>query len=210
MRRAPLLLLAGVVTACGNTSVDLGAGGEDGDAPAGSGGHAVATTTTTTSGVGGAGGGIPDWTCHDGAVCDFPLEVGTGVDEEHFVLAEPGAEVTLIQGPQGGYHIWIGYRCRDCTDQHLVTYGLRDPTTGEWSYLGEPLTGIINLDPGPDGSKQRPGLYGLVSGAEVAGQPLLLDVFADDQQGHQAQSIIEVIPSEPVPWDCPMRDPEQC
>lgn len=49
-------------------------------------------------------------------------EVMVGSGEHAFTPADEGVRITA--GPQGGYHIWIGLRCRDLGPQITVYYGV--------------------------------------------------------------------------------------
>jgi len=59
---------------------------------------------------------------------DDPFQVGSGEDEFEDVI---GDEVDVISGDQGGQHIWISIRCRDCGPSGTVRFGVIDVKTGE-------------------------------------------------------------------------------
>jgi len=59
------------------------------------------------------------------------FEVGGG--SSCFERIAPGQTVSpLIQGAQGGYHVWVGVGCSDCPRDVVLRYGLRDPVTHAW------------------------------------------------------------------------------
>jgi len=107
----------------GSTTTTSGGGqGQGGTTTNGSGGAGGATTTTTTS-TGGSGGG---------PMCEAPagvsdFEIGTGAT--CFETLAPLDIVPLNQGPQGGYHVWLGIGCTDCGDTPVLTWGALDPDT---------------------------------------------------------------------------------
>lgn len=56
------------------------------------------------------------------------FEVGTGAGA--FQELSPGATVPIIEGGQGGYHIWISVRCGTCGPALTLDYGVDDAETG--------------------------------------------------------------------------------
>ena len=56
-----------------------------------------------------------------------PYEVGTG--EKCFERLAAEADIPLINGPQGGYHLWLAVGCEDCGDKAHLKYGARSETT---------------------------------------------------------------------------------
>ncbi len=57
------------------------------------------------------------------------FEAGTG--EVCFERVEDGGTIPLMEGPQGGWHIWLAVGCTDCgTSAHLRAV-VTDPTDGE-------------------------------------------------------------------------------
>lgn len=76
-------------------------------------------------------------------LCDPPdspadFEVGTG--EKCFERLAAEAEIPLIRGPQGGYHLWLAVGCADCGDKPHLKYGARS------SDSEEPLPGTYVAD----------------------------------------------------------------
>lgn len=95
------------------------------------------------------------------------FEVGTG--EPCFLAIEDGTVVPLIGGPQGGYHIWLGVRCRDCGAYETVTFGVRDPATDTF-VNGSSQTAVLELEQGA-GYSQRGGVVAYVPGYEFDSGP---------------------------------------
>lgn len=72
------------------------------------------------------------------------FEIGTGAGA--FQELSAGATVPIIEGGQGGYHIWISARCGTCGPEITLSYGVDDAETGalisrtglqEWERLEE-------------------------------------------------------------------------
>lgn len=57
------------------------------------------------------------------------LEAGGG--QSCFASLAEGQSIALIAGPQGGYHVWVGLRCRGCASSGWVDFGVQDMETGE-------------------------------------------------------------------------------
>src|SRR5690606_4066888 len=90
-------------------------------------------------GAGGAGGATPPSSAgRGGGGCADPadpavFEIGTG--QTCFERLTAGQTVAAIQGPQGGFHLWLAVGCADCGAQAVVRYGVKDPATQDW-YAG--------------------------------------------------------------------------
>jgi hypothetical protein len=66
--------------------------------------------------------------------CTPPAEtpdfaIGTG--ELCFTPLADGDVVPMMNGPQGGYHLWLAIGCTDCGEAVQVSYKLLDPETKE-------------------------------------------------------------------------------
>ncbi|MEZ4310514.1 MAG: hypothetical protein R3F14_20925 [Polyangiaceae bacterium] len=65
--------------------------------------------------------------------------------------------VPLMNGPQGGYHVWLSVGCEDCKNPLVLKYGAHDPATGE------PFTGTGDLQAAvPLSSGEWPQKAGLI------------------------------------------------
>lgn len=64
-----------------------------------------------------------------GCAAEPVVVVGTGATS--FEELDPGGEVELAAGPQGGYHVFLGVRCQALGPTVMVEYGVDDAETGE-------------------------------------------------------------------------------
>ena len=110
-------------------------------------------------------------------------EVGTG--EEGFESLEEGEEVSIIAGPQGGYHITTAARATGVEGETvLVTGTLRLAATGE--YLG-PGFSLAWPYEAVDGKVEATGLLNLLNDPEQArDQEVILSVGVEDDTGAEA------------------------
>ncbi len=128
-QRYALLFLASLgLAACqGSVTGSSANGGEGGSGEGGNGGNGGSTSTTSSSS-----------STSTGPACDTPagagkFEIGTG--EKCFEPLAEGDEIPLMNGPQGGYHVWLATGCTDCGTVVHFKYGAHDPATNM------PLTG---------------------------------------------------------------------
>jgi hypothetical protein len=84
-------------------------------------------------GSAGAGGSPP--------ACDPPADApafGVGTGEVCYEPVTAGSVVPLMNGPQGGYHVWVGIGCAgDCGGATILRYGIQDQTTGTYVIPGD-------------------------------------------------------------------------
>ncbi len=137
MRLLPLgaTALCLFATGCAATVVDGGAGGAT---------SATASSTSSTT----ASASATSSTGAGGAACDAPstpatFETGTG--ETCFERFAPLQTVPVMQGPQGGFHIWTAIGCSDCGLQPSVEYGIKDPATMTYYAGTYPSEAILDL-----------------------------------------------------------------
>lgn len=58
------------------------------------------------------------------------ISVGTGLSA--FEALDDGDSIDVVEGPQGGTHVWVGLQCDSCPgDSVRVTVGARD-SGGDW------------------------------------------------------------------------------
>ena len=147
--------------------------------------------------------------CPEDRTCDFVMELGIGVYEFGELL--PGDLVPVTLGPQGGYHIWLATRCRDCARQVLIEYGVRSSSDHVW-LLGQPLRGIVNQVE-EDGWQTTVGLYGLMPGSpntvDYVGLTFELEATIEDED-RTATRTVPIQISHVEVWDCPTSDPAEC
>lgn len=110
-------------------------------------------------------------------------EVGTGVDG--FVPIEPGDEVMLIAGPQGGYHVFTSVRLRGIAlrDSLRVTVTLRRASDGQ--YLGPTVTvGSRLFAESDEGWSEVSGLLSIVNDpSEARGEEVIVRVTVSQDEG---------------------------
>ncbi|MBK8256166.1 MAG: hypothetical protein IPK82_26290 [Polyangiaceae bacterium] len=163
------------------------------------------------SGSGGSGGSAGSVEC---VAPSNPEVFGIGTGEHCFEPLADGAEVPLMNGPQGGYHVWLAVGCQDCGSQVTLKYGVHDVTTGEplantYDLQSvQPLKGdtfpqsagiIVNM-PGiiwdPDNSPPLP------KGTHFV---LWVDAYQNDTLIHKGQ--VELIVGDIVEWNPCEEDP---
>lgn len=108
-----------------------------------------------------AGCGPDETPVDDG--CDVPataldVEVGTGLDE--FEPITDGAKVSLIYGPQGGFHLWTAIRVRDVSAERVSVE--LDAVRDDGMRVGGSGAVTVVLVTNPDGTRVRTGLYAYV------------------------------------------------
>lgn len=144
--------------------------------------------------------------------CDPPsdpaeFEVGTG--EECFERLDAGGAIPLMNGPQGGYHLFVAVGCADCPEEVRISYGARDPQTGEalaGTYESEEVKEL-----GGDDWHQTAGIQLSMPGLSwdetsdpppAKGTPLVLWAEAKDKSGssiHTAEIALTI--GATVQWD---------
>lgn len=181
--------------------------------PSGEGGHANA-------GGGGEGGGGAGGSGGTGgsAECAAPaspamFEIGTG--EKCFSRLAASDEVPLLNGPQGGYHVWLAIGCEDCNDPVLLRFGARDPQTGAPFGGMEDLQEMVPLEgaawPQAAGlTVFMPGLSWDPEGVPPPAKGTHVVLWAEAYDGaelvHQAE--VEVIIGDLQEWNPCAEDPD--
>lgn len=198
-----LLPIPCLVLACGGTATtqqNAGAGGAT----------ATSSTTSAQGGSGGAGGQGGGSGCSD-PVDPGAFEVGTG--ERCFERLSPGDTVSVISGPQGGYHVWASLLCPDCGPQPIVSYATRDVVSHtELSWENS----AIGAPQGPAG--RIAGLQAPLPGAPwdpanvlPKGTHVLLWVGERDAAGNLLREAeVEVVLGDEVAWSPCADDPNDC
>jgi hypothetical protein len=102
------------------------------------------SSSVTTGGAGDAGsGGSAGASGGAGApVCEDPPSPGEfelGGGEKCFERLAEMQVVPVMQGPQGGFHLWLAMGCKDCEGKEIVRYGLKDPKTNDYFPDTKPL-----------------------------------------------------------------------
>jgi hypothetical protein len=120
VRVALALALVGAA-ACG------GGGGGDDDAPA---------DIDAAAGAPDAAADLPD-----GGGAAIELEIGSaGEDGTGYIAVAPGGDVSMFTGPQGGHHIWNGYRIRGVTATVQIACDVRRASDDEPITSAPPIT----------------------------------------------------------------------
>lgn len=190
---APALALA-ASSAC-TSSIDTG----------GSGGSSSASTGAS------AGGSSP---CADPAA-PAAFEIGGG--EACFERLTAGQTVPTMQGPQGGFHLWLGVGCSDCGAKPILQYGVKDPATGDWFADTFPQKEVIALD--SSGWGQLAGITAFLPGVVwdpmsqlPKGSHVILSAAVLDGSGdvvHEGE--IELVLGDVEIWDVPCdENPDTC
>lgn len=117
------------------------------------------------------------------ATCD----VGTGYDS--FVALSDGDPVSIIAGPQGGFHIFTSVRVRGF-DAPTVHARVSIHTLGGSEYLGPGAeVGTASFTAGADGWDQAIGLINLLDDPATArGHEVVLRLEARDDRGASSVS----------------------
>lgn len=123
------------------------------------------------------------------------VEVGTG--HESFEELPMGGEVTLINGPQGGYHVLLAIKCEGCDPVIDVRYGISDLHSGE-GLTFDGLQRTVPLQPRGDWAEYAP-LVGFLrenDPSQYIGREVVLWAEMDDPGGVVAASVEAVIAAE--------------
>jgi hypothetical protein len=191
---------SGGATASGTTTVAVGSGATGGTGSGGSG----------SGGSGGSGGSAPTCPAPENAAS---FEVGTG--EKCFTRLSAGGDIPLMNGPQGGYHLWVAVGCSDCASPTHIRWGARDPLTGGVF----PGTGDSEAMFELDGAawKQSAGIFlympGLSWDPEYSPPPAKdapIVIWSEVVEGTIVKhaSEVEVKIGDTVPWDPCIETPE--
>lgn len=129
------------------------------------------------------------------------VEVGTG--QFDFEPVEVAEELPIIEGPQGGYHVWLGLRVRNLDprnlriDSQLFDAALPEDTASppEPGTVGEPFFFFVRLFDDPeDGVFRTAGLPHQVERNRVRDRRLRLEVLATDRDGRTAEGSMIIVP----------------
>jgi hypothetical protein len=163
-------------------------------------------------GAGGGGGGeTPD--CEAPSAPE-PFELGTG--ETCFARVAAGETLPLVQGPQGGYHLWVAVSCTGCAEQLYLRYGALDPVTGEAFPNTYATEGMVDLV-GDASYRQRAQLTAVMPGVPwdpetypplEKGARVLLYVELLEGSEVVERRELEVRVGDTVSWDPCAEDPE--
>jgi hypothetical protein len=143
-----------------------------------------------------AGCGVQNMHTTEGAPA--ALQLG-GIDAGGaFRAVEEGAEVELVEGAQGGFHVWVKYRVTDAPIGSVQI--LRTARRAADGRLVLRLTGTAEVDSAAWETPQPVPMFMCPSpiGLSVIDQPITLEVDASDDAGHPiAGGTLTVVPRCP-------------
>lgn len=108
------------------------------------------------------------------------LYLGTGT--EHFEEATSGLEI--IQGPQGGYHVFLAVRAVDLGPELSIEYGIETPEIGFGVQENR-----LSLTPSSEGW-ERAALPCFVKSPESAGRQVIIFAKGTDGEGRSAEATL--------------------
>lgn len=195
------------LAACSSGVAVVGTGGSGGGTSTSTGASTSSSTSASTSSSG-------------GPVCADPpnpevFEVGTG--ETCFERLTPGQTVPVMQGPQGGFHVWLAVGCADCATPEILRYSVRDPTTQAVLAGTQEGEAVITLD--ADGWHQGAGYTDFLPGvtwqqgsALPKGTHVLIAAALLDKttMAVQHQGAVEVVLGDTMPWSPPCDPSSTC
>ncbi len=138
---------------------------------------------------------------------DLPPEVILGTGLEAWVPLADGDDVGIVQGPQGGYHVFGSVRATGLDPGNpLDLYAECNPTTEFRAYRGDVRVDLgastyrQGLDPGPEPYHEMIGrliILDIASPAELDGVALRLEVTITDHDGLTASDQRMVVARAP-------------
>lgn len=218
-------MLAGatiVLAACSGGVDNAGENPDDASASgsaSGSGGNSAGTTGDIgAAGPGGSGSGGAGGSGSGGSTgCDTPpdaaaFEMGTG--EQCFARLSANQAVDLINGPQGGYHVWLAIGCSDCATPTETRFGVRDATTGTLlagtydsqamvQLVGAPWGQVARMIVNMPGFEWDPEMPPLAPGTPFV---LWVEVREAGQVKHAAE--LPLVVGDTVEWDPCIENPD--
>lgn len=128
----------------------------------------------------------------DAGVAVKLLELGTGT--QTFMPLTDGQGVTVIAGPQGGFHIWAAARVRPPMDPMLISFRVKVKLGAtELSSTDYKVNAVKN-----GSAFEWYAMTALVPDpAEVRGKSTVVELTATDSAGRTATDLRTVVPSGP-------------
>lgn len=185
---------------------------------AGFAGAAACGSDVSHEGGGGSGAGGTGGAGASAPVCVAPdapqvFEIGTG--EQCFERVADGGTVPLMNGPQGGYHLWLAVGCEGCAKDDVIQYDALDPVTLTSLAFGPSQTIIEPSGDWPQVAGIQLGMPGDEFGTPPLpeGTEVLVDVKVFDPSGmnvlHEGQTHWVLGPI--TPWDpCDLHPESPC
>lgn len=120
------------------------------------------------------------------------LELGTGT--QAFGALTNGQPLTIIAGPQGGFHLWAAARTRAPLDPRLITLTVKVKLAGAELSSTEYKVNLVKNGP----FSEWYAMTALVPDpAEVRGKSTVVELIATDAAGRTATDSRTVIPAGP-------------
>ncbi len=124
------------------------------------------------------------------------VELGTG--EVAFEALRDGTTLPLVAGPQGGHHVWLGFRVTGArSERAYLTVEPIPLTTGEPPARSAPVR--IFLSTMPDGRREYFGWPAqLAEPACLVGEPVILRVTIEDERGNRGSDERTIVVGEGI------------
>jgi hypothetical protein len=120
------------------------------------------------------------------------LELGTGT--QSFLPLTDGQAVTIIAGPQGGFHVWASVRTRPPLDPMLIKLTVKVKLAGTEISSTEYKVNLVKNGP----YSEWYAMTALVDDpAQVRGKSTVIELIATDSAGRTATDSRTVIPAGP-------------
>jgi hypothetical protein len=138
---------------------------------------------------------------------DPVLSIGTG--ETSFKALDDGDELTMVHGPQGGWHILGSVQVANTTDRVVIDFTLTDVETDSQLAANNYYVGLIDQR---KCTQIYPGMFAYLTVGTLAsgncdtppevlsGRTIRIDMTAKDQTGRTANATLEVV-AAPDPKD---------
>lgn len=122
------------------------------------------------------------------------LEIGTG--ESRFEALTEGQDVTMVQGVQGGFHVWMSLRATEL-DREQVWLDVETEIAGQ-PYQSEAVTQFADADAAGEHACELVGWPVILADPWAAdGQPMPIRVSIVDEEGATADGEVTVTPHLP-------------
>jgi hypothetical protein len=129
---------------------------------------------------------------------DATLELGTG--ESRFEAVEPGGEVLLVRGSQGGYHVWMSMRALGLQGERMDMLLEVQPTDGSMAVQQSWVR--VFMDELETGSEYV-GWPATIRDAECfVGREVLVRAAITDERGKTAVGEMLIVPRRDGMEEC--------
>ncbi len=130
------------------------------------------------------------------------MELGTIDGASGFVALHEGDSATLVEGAQGGFHVWMKFRLAGVAPGEL-TLGRQAHRGVDGKLVLKTEGSVVISSPSPDGVWELPNALPMFMcpspiGLSVIDQPIEYELVARDSAGEVARSAITLVPHCPV------------